>query len=217
MALYLRQLKLGPMENFVYLVGPATGSEVLVVDPAWDMAAIEAAAGADGKVLSGAFVSHSHGDHINALPDLLEGYDVPVYVHRAELDFSPSLRALGSSARPLSGGDELRVGEATFKALHTPGHTPGSQCLLGEGAVVSGDTLFIHACGRCDFEGGSMDDMHHSLRHVLGKLPEDTVLYPGHDYSDVPSAQLSEVRMKNPYLQAHDLAAFVALRSRPRG
>lgn len=216
-ALYVRQLKLGSMDNFVYLVGPKDSDEVLVVDPAWDVPAIEAALVQDGKRLVGAFVSHCHGDHINGLPELLSAHDVPVYAQRAEVDFSANLRELASGAlRPLSPGDVLTVGGRSFQALHTPGHTPGSHCLLAQDALVSGDTVFINGCGRCDLPGGDPEAMYRSLSQVLLKVPDSTRLFPGHDYASVPVAPMADVRHHNPYFAFPDVAAFVAYRMRPR-
>lgn len=214
---YVRQLKLGPMDNFVYLVGPKDSPDVLVVDPAWDVSAIEAAAAAEGKRLVGAFVSHCHFDHINGLPDLLSRKDIPVYAQRAEAEFSEELRlAAGDALRVVSPGDAIEVGGRRFQALHTPGHTPGSHCLLAGDALVSGDTVFINACGRCDLRGGNPEDMYRSLTQVLLKVPDETRLCPGHDYADRPVAPLGEVRKTNPYFTFPDLASFVAYRMRPR-
>lgn len=214
---YVRQLKLGPMDNFVYLVGPADGPEVVVVDPAWDVPAIEAAAAEDGKKVVGAFVSHSHFDHINGLYELLSRHDVPVYAQGAEVDFSEELRELaGGAVRRLGAGDAVPVGSRTFRALHTPGHTPGSHCLLAEDALVSGDTVFINGCGRCDLGGGSPEEMYRSLSQVLLKVPDTARLFPGHDYADVPVASMEDVRKKNPYFAFPDVASFVAFRMRPR-
>jgi len=216
-ALYVRQLKLGPMDNFVYLVGPQDSQEVLVVDPAWDVPAIEKALGEDGKRLVGAFISHCHGDHTNGLPELLSRHDVPVYAQREEVDFSADLRALaGGALRPLGPGDSLTVGGRGFQALHTPGHTPGSHCLLAQDALVSGDTVFINGCGRCDMRGGNPEEMYRSLSQVLLKVPDTAKLWPGHDYADVPVTSMEEVRKKNPYFAFDDVASFVAFRMRPR-
>lgn len=216
-ALYVRQLKLGSMDNFVYLVGPRDSDEVLVVDPAWDVPAIEAALVQDGKRLVGAFVSHCHGDHTNGLPELLKAHDVPVYAQRAEVDFSANLRELASGAlRPVGPGDVLTVGGRTFQALHTPGHTPGSHCLLAQDALVSGDTVFINGCGRCDLPGGDPEAMYRSLSQVLLKVPDSTRLLPGHDYAKVPVAAMGDVRHDNPYFAFPDVASFVAYRMRPR-
>lgn len=214
---YLRQLKLGPMDNFVYLLGARGSPEVAVIDPAWDLPAIERAAQEDGKRLTAAIVSHCHRDHINALPELLARHDVPVYAQKEEADFSEDLRkSAGDALRATAPGEVVRVGPLEVKLLHTPGHTPGSQCVLCGDALVSGDTLFINACGRCDLKGGNPEDMYRSLTGVLMRLPDATRLFPGHDYADVPVAEMGAVKGANPYFQFHDLESFVAYRMRPR-
>jgi hydroxyacylglutathione hydrolase len=216
MELYARQLKLGPMENFVYLVGAADAPEVAVVDPAWDVPAIERAAAEDGKIIRCAFVSHCHGDHINGLPELLEHHDIPVFAQKEELAFSPELRRLGDCVKAVGPGEVVSVGPLALTAVHTPGHTPGSQCVLCGGALVSGDTVFVNACGRCDLPGGDAEAMHRTISQVLLSLPADTRLLPGHDYGDVAVSSLARERERNPYFQFPDVASFVAYRMRPR-
>jgi glyoxylase-like metal-dependent hydrolase (beta-lactamase superfamily II) len=215
-ALYFRQLKLGPMDNFVYLLGAEGAEEVAVVDAAWDVDAIVQAASRDGKRIVAAFASHCHGDHTNGLPELLRRQDLPVYVQAKELAFSRELRRLGDCVKAVSPGEDIAIGPLTVKSLHTPGHTPGSQCLLCEGSLVSGDTLFVNACGRCDLDGGDPDALYESLANVLGRLPEATRLLPGHDYGDVPTSTLAREKDQNPYFQFHALGEFVAYRMRPR-
>jgi glyoxylase-like metal-dependent hydrolase (beta-lactamase superfamily II) len=204
------------MENFVYLVGAADSKEALVIDPAWDVPAIERAVEEDGKVIACAAVSHCHFDHMNGVPDLLERHDIPVYAQKDEVDFSPELRELGGSIKRLAPGDEVRVGGLTVKALHTPGHTPGSQCFYCGDSLISGDTLFIKACGRCDLRGGDPEAMYRSLSSVLMKLPDETDLYPGHDYAEVPRSTIGTEKKQNPYLQFSDLQSFLSYRMRPR-
>jgi hydroxyacylglutathione hydrolase len=216
--LYVRQLQLGPMENFVYLVGARDAREVAVIDPAWDVEAIDRAAQEDGKTIVAAFLSHCHGDHINGLPELLRRHDIPAYAQREEIDFSGDLRRAGGDAlRPLGPGDELEIGPLRAKALHTPGHTPGSHCLWLPDAVASGDTVFVNACGRCDLKGGDPAAMHRTIHTVLMRLPDDTRLLPGHDYGDVKVSTLGREKANNPYFQFPDLASFLAYRMRPRG
>jgi glyoxylase-like metal-dependent hydrolase (beta-lactamase superfamily II)/acyl carrier protein len=213
-ALYVRQLQLGPMENFVYLVGPRDGDEAVVVDPAWDVDAIEQAAARDHRRLVAAVVSHSHDDHINGLAELLRRRDLPVYAHRDELAFSPALRELGRAVRAVRAGDEIAVGPARIKLLHTPGHTPGSLCVLCGDALFSGDTAFVRGCGRCDLEGGDPEAMYRSITDVLLKLPDATRLFPGHHYADRVSSTLGDERRENRFFQFADLGAFIAYRMR---
>lgn len=214
--LYLKQLQLGPMENFVYLLGDAGAKEVAVVDPAWDVDAILRAAEADGKVVTHALVTHSHFDHVNGVEELLNRTKAKVVAQREEIDFSETLRGFGSELLPVRGGDVVKVGPLEVKCIHTPGHTPGSQTFYVGDALVTGDTLFIHGCGRCDLQGGDPAQMFDTLENTLSRLPDRTLLYPGHDYADRPVAPLSEVKEENPYLQVHDLQEFIALRMGPR-
>ena len=214
--LYVRQLALGPMKNFVYLAGAKGAKEVCVIDPAWDVAAILSAAEEDGKTVVSAFLSHHHGDHINGVHELLKQRDVPVYVQRVEAQGSEVIRAFGESVKPIGPGERIDVGPMSVTCILTPGHTAGSQCLLCEDALVSGDTVFVNACGRCDFTGGSPEQMFDSLHRVLGALPSTTALYPGHDYGDVKVSSLERERRTNPYFQLHELRAFVDYRTRPR-
>lgn len=215
-SVFIHQFPLGPMQNFVYLVGTEGQPEVCVVDPAWDVDAIEAACAAQHKSLAGILLTHSHKDHINGVAELLRRRDVPVYAQRAEVDFSEDLRAFGDALKPLAPGDAVPLGRVKAKAVHTPGHTPGSQCLMAGDALVAGDTLFVNGCGRCDLQGGDPGQMFHSLKDVLGKLPGRTRLFPGHDYGDVPVSSLEREAAQNPYFQFTDAASFVKYRMRPR-
>jgi glyoxylase-like metal-dependent hydrolase (beta-lactamase superfamily II) len=189
---------------------------VAVVDAAWDVAAIKQAAAQDGKVISAAIVSHCHHDHTNGLPELLARHDIPVFANREEVAFSPELRKLGDALKPVEPGAQVLVGTLPLTLVHTPGHTPGSQCVWCEGALVSGDTVFVNACGRCDLKGGNADDMYRTISSVLMKLPDETRLFPGHDYGDVPVSSIGREKQHNPYFQFHDLRSFVEYRLRPR-
>lgn len=214
--LYLRQIELGPMQNFVYLVGAEGAPEVAVVDPAWEVGEILAAAERDGKRITHALITHAHTDHVNGLESLLERTKAKVVVQTAELEFSEHLRGFGSDLHGVGPGDAVRVGPIEIACVHTPGHTPGSQCFHVRGALVSGDTLFIGACGRCDFEGGDAEAMYRSLTGTLMAMDPDTVLYPGHNYAPRRTSTLGAERAANPYLRFTDIASFVAHRMRPR-
>jgi hydroxyacylglutathione hydrolase len=217
MGLYIRQLKLGPMDNFVYLLGAEGANETAIVDGAWDVSEALRVVEQDGRELTHALVSHHHQDHTNGLPDLLAHGGVRVHVHANDV---PELLAeIRPEVRPVKGGDAVEVGPLRIRALHTPGHTPGSTCWQVEGTdggVFSGDTVFVNACGRCDLRGGNPEQMFDSLRRI-SQLPSSTRLYPGHDYGDVAVSTVEREKEKNPYFNLlGSLPEFVAYRMRPR-
>jgi glyoxylase-like metal-dependent hydrolase (beta-lactamase superfamily II) len=216
--MYVRQLQLGPMENFVYLVGADDAPETAIVDPAWDVEAALRAAEEDGRRVTHALVSHHHFDHVNGLPDLLAAGGVRVHAHAADVPkLAPELQG---EVAPLRGGDLVEVGPMRIRALHTPGHTPGSTCWQVEGSaggLFSGDTVFAGACGRCDLAGGDPEQMYQSLRRI-SELDPAMKLYPGHDYGEVKVSSIAREREKNPYFALlGSLPGFVAYRMRPRG
>jgi len=156
--------------------------------------------------LSGGLVTHHHPDHVGGslmgfelkgLAELLGQVSVPVDVNTHEEVWVS--RITGIPERDLIAhehGDKVRIGDVEIELLHTPGHTPGSQCFLLDGRLVAGDTLFLEGCGRTDFPGGNVDEMYRSL-HQLAQLPGDPTVFPGHWYAEKPSAALSEVRRTN--------------------
>jgi hydroxyacylglutathione hydrolase len=213
--IYLRQLLLGPMDNFVYLVGAPGGSTCAVVDPAWDVPAIVDAAAHDGRRITHALVTHGHHDHTEGLVPLLERQPTTVVAQRHEIAFFRGLDALGDALQPVSSGDVIELEGLRIRCLHTPGHTPGSQCFLADASLLTGDTLFIGACGRCDLAGGDPGAMFDSLQR-LRALDAGTTILPGHDYGDTPSATLDSELKVNPYLRLAEREAFESYRMRPR-
>ena len=208
--LYLKQMELGPMENFVYLLGSKKTREVLVVDPAWQVDTVLRVAKEEDLKIRGALISHYHFDHTNGIEDLLRAADVPVYVNKndmAYLDFSHD------NIKPVDGGHKVRLGDVEIECVHTPGHTPGSQCFLCRGHLVSGDTLFIDACGRTDLPGGDAKELYDSLTQKLMKLDDATILCPGHHYSDKTTVTMGEQKKTNPYLICDSLDNFLRFRT----
>jgi hydroxyacylglutathione hydrolase len=216
----IKQLELGPMQNFVYLIGDPLTRQCVVVDPAWEIDAIVDEAAADDMEITGALVTHTHQDHVGGH---LFGHDIPgvaellgkakakVYVHKAEREF---LRGMSSDVTKVEGGDTIRVGRFPLTFIHTPGHTPGSQCFLVDGRLVSGDTLFIRSCGRTDLPGSDPKEMYTSLTQRLGALPDETVVLPGHNYGGAHTTIGAEKR-QNPMMRFASMTDFLHAMGRP--
>jgi len=209
--LYLKQLELGPMENFVYLVGSKKTKEVFVVDPAWQVDTVLRIAKEEGLKIVGALISHYHFDHTNGIEELLQSADVPVYVNKKDIPYMTDVQK--DVLKPVDAGTKVKAGDVEIEMIHTPGHTPGSQCFCVRDHLISGDTLFINACGRTDLPGGDAKQMYHSLTQTLMKMPDSTVLCPGHNYSDKPVTTMGEQKKHNPYLMCDSLENFLKFRT----
>ncbi|MEK7363895.1 MAG: MBL fold metallo-hydrolase [candidate division NC10 bacterium] len=214
--IYLKQMELGPMQNFIYLVGDPATRQCVVVDPAWEIDAIVGTAAADDMTIIAALITHTHQDHVGGhlfgmnipgVEELLEKVKAKVYVHKAEREF---LKGFGSDLVKVDNNDTLQVGRLGLTFLHTPGHTPGSQCFLVDGRLISGDTLFIGSCGRTDLPGSDPSEMYYSLTQRLGKLPDETVLFPGHNYGG-PSSTLGDEKRGNPFMRFASLGEFLRI------
>jgi glyoxylase-like metal-dependent hydrolase (beta-lactamase superfamily II) len=229
--LYFRQLLSGrdfavgdplasQMVNFAYLIGDRETGEAVMVDPAYRVGDLLDVLARDGLNLSGVLVSHHHPDHvggsmmgysIEGLGQLLETVDVPVHVHRHEAESVH--RTTGVAMGDLvahDSGDVVQVGAVGVELLHTPGHTPGSQCFLVEGMLVSGDTLFLEGCGRTDLPGSDSGAMYESLQH-LAALPDETAIFPGHRYSPQSAATLSIVKETNYVYKPRSKEAWLSM------
>jgi len=222
--LYFRQEAVGEMANFAYLVGSRATREAVIVDPAWSVDALLDRAEADGMRVVGALVTHYHPDHcggslwghsIEGVARLLARSPVPVHVNEHEAEGVRKITgAAPSDLARHAGGDALALGAVRVRLLHTPGHTPGSQCFLVEeegnpGALVSGDTLFLGSCGRVDLPGSDPEAMYRSLTGTLKQLPDETLLYPGHLYSSDPFSTMGEQKRRNPFLRVTTLEQFL--------
>jgi len=196
----------GQMVNFVYAIGDRVTGECLLVDPAYSVGDLLDAVAADDMTVTGVLATHYHPDHvggsmmgfeIEGISTLLEQRSCPIHVQRDELPWVT--RTTGVSEHDLVAhdpGDRLQVGEIEIELVHTPGHTPGSQCFLVDGRLVAGDTLFLDGCGRTDLPGSDPTQMVQSLRR-LSRVPDDVILYPGHRYSPASSAAMGSVKQSN--------------------
>ena len=195
------------MVNFVYLIGDRETGEAIAVDPAYDVRGILHILAADGMKLTGALATHFHPDHvggsmggytISGVRELLTLQPVPIHVQADEAPWVKRVTdASDSDLVEHASGDTVMVGQIPIELIHTPGHTPGSQCFFVDGRLVSGDTLFLEGCGRMDLPGADPAAMYESLTQKLAKIPDDAILFPGHQYSMDPFASMGETRQMN--------------------
>ena len=209
------------MANFVYLIGDRQTGEAVAVDLAYDIDGTLALLEADGMKLVGALATHYHPDHVGGsmggfkiagITELVERVDVPIHVQADEAEWV--LKATDIDKGSLvthESGDIVQVGDVPITLVHTPGHTPGSQCFLVDGRLVSGDTLFLDGCGRTDLPGGDAEQMWFSLTQRLAKIPDETVLFPGHLYSEKPSASMAETRSRNVVFRPNSLEQWMTM------
>ena len=216
--LYFRQLLAGrdfattdpvarQMVNFVYLIGDRETGEAVVVDPAYGIKDLLGILDEDDMTLVGALATHYHPDHVGGemagysiagVSELLRLRPVPIHVQADEAEWVK--RVTGADDSELvthSSGDVVQAGQIPIELIHTPGHTPGSQCFLVDNRLIAGDTLFLEGCGRTDLPGGDPSALYDSLTQRLARVPDDATLFPGHLYSAEPSQSMGETRQYN--------------------
>jgi len=230
--LYFRQLLSGldlaeddrvaqQMVNFVYLVGDRETGEAVSIDAAYDIDGILATLAADDMTLVGNLATHYHADHvggslggfpIQGIKELLDRAPVPIHIQGDEAEWVAKSTGVGADDLVThASGDTVMVGEIPITLIHTPGHTPGSQCFLVDGKLVAGDTLFLDGCGRTDLPGSNPEDMYLSLTQRLAQVPDEAVLYPGHLYSEKPSATMAETRSRNVVFRPQSLEQWLMM------
>ena len=196
------------MQNFNYLVGCETTGLAALIDPAWEVERVLEEAERAELAVSDILITHTHPDHIEGLERARAKTDATIHVHRAEAAAVRDRVGSGAEVKELIDGDTIRIGTVLMVAMHTPGHTPGAICYLGEGGVFTGDTLFIGRCGRVDFPGSDPQAMFSSLRR-LASLPDATIVYPGHNYADRPVSTIGQEKVGNVHMSAPDLEEFL--------
>ena len=216
--LYFRQLLAGrdfavgdaiatQMMNFVYAIGDTVTKECVLVDPCYAVQDLLSVCERDGYRVTGALATHYHPDHVGGdmyghslqgVRELLTKCPCKIHANKNEAPWIARVTGCSQSDMQLhDSGDVLKVGEIPITLIHTPGHTPGSQCFLVQDKLVSGDTLFLQGCGRTDLPGGNPRDLYLSLTQKLSKIPDSTTLYPGHLYDPRPFAKLGDTRKSN--------------------
>jgi len=208
---FLKQMQVGHMAVFAYIVGDRESGAGLVIDPAAEIERIISEADSNGVTIKYIVNTHGHVDHISGNADMKERTGAGIIVHRDDADMlvsTPSTILRMFHARPsppaditVQEGDIITVGKIGLKVIHTPGHTPGGMSLYTPGYVFTGDTLFVEGLGRTDLPGGSWEIMHESIMNKLLTLPDDTVVLPGHNYGRTPTSTIKNERENNPFLR----------------
>jgi len=199
----IKTVTVGPLESNCYLAGDDLTKEIFIIDPGADYEIIKGIIDKDGLKPKAVINTHGHGDHIGANKE----FGIPVWIHRLDADFltDPSKNLSGAfgfllktktASRLLEDGDALSMGKYKLEVIHTPGHTPGSICLKGDGVIFTGDTLFCQGIGRTDFAYGSEEDIMCSIKERLFTLDDDYIIYPGHG----PSSTIGNEKLYNPFI-----------------
>jgi len=208
------------MVNFAYAIGDRDSRQCVLVDPAYAVDDLVDIVEADGMDVVGVLATHYHPDHvggsmmgheIDGVARLLERVQCPIHVQTDEVAWVQRTTGVGEADLVAhEPGDVVTVGEVDITLVHTPGHTPGSQCFLVDGRLVAGDTLFLEGCGRTDLPGADASAMFDSLR-TLAELPATTVLFPGHRYSLASSATMEAVTSQNYVFEPETKAQWLTM------
>jgi len=208
------QMEVGLLQNFCTVVSCPETNEAAIVDPAWEVDRLLAETTKRGLRVTKTLITHTHNDHIEGVAAVVAQTGATIVVSPLEVDRVRHLLAGAQAMYELcSDRQDIAIGRRGVRALHTPGHTVGGTCFLADGFLISGDVLFVGGCGRTDFTGGDTAQLWNSLQRIAG-LPEETRVYPGHDYGDTPTSTIAHETRTNPYLRCQTFEAFRALRER---
>lgn len=208
----LKQFELGPMQNFVYVLGCDKTKEFAIIDPAWDVAPlIDEVEKRSGKITA-VLLTHGHHDHLNALDNVLNASSVeqgiPVYFSSLFSKLRPKL----DNIVLVDDGQKINLGNLSITCIQTPGHSPCGVAYHVGKHLIAGDTLFVDGCGRCDFEQSNVEHMYDSIHNKVMVLPDDTIIYPGHHYGNKPFDTLENQRKTNRFMNCGAKEKFIRLR-----
>jgi len=196
----VHQIPVGPMQNFSYIVVDADSRESIIIDPSWNLMELELIIKENNLKIKYIVNTHYHDDHTRGNEEMVASTKAPIIQHE-----SSTLK----NDITVKDGDFIDFGNSKLKVLHTPGHSPDSICLVGDGKIFSGDTLFVGNCGRIDLPGGSASELYHSLFDVLHSLDDDLVMYPGHNYGSTETSTIGKEKMTNMIMQKRTEQQFL--------
>ena len=209
--MFFKQVNVGPMQNFSYIIGDEKSKEAAVVDAGWEADKLIDICNKKKLKITKIILTHSHYDHAQKVDELASKTNAIVYFH--EDDFNEIRRIIKNpniKIHKLKDNDEIKIGKIKIKVIHTPGHTPGAICLLIENKLLTGDTLFVNAIGRTDLAGGGSLQLFESLQK-LKKLDDKIEVYPGHDYGEIPFSTIGGEKKTNPYFKCESKEQFFSL------
>mgnify|MGYP000724816468 CR=1 FL=1 len=198
----VHQIQVGNMQNFTYVVEDEDTHEAIIIDPSWDLVEIELIIKQNNLKIKYIVNTHHHFDHTLGNDAMVKFTHAPIVQHEAsELKHNIVVK----------NGDIIEFGNSKLTVLHTPGHSKDSICLIGNGKIFSGDTLFVGNCGRVDLPGGSAKELYHSLFDVLYSLDDDLVLYSGHNYGHSLISTIGQEKITNLVMQKRTEQEFVEM------
>jgi len=198
----VHQIQVGNMQNFTYIVEDEDTSEAIIIDPSWDLIELEMVIKRNDLKIKYIVNTHHHFDHTLGNEAMVESTKAPIIQHEAsELKKDITVKD----------GDVIEFGNSKLKVLHTPGHSKDSICLIGDGKIFSGDTLFVGNCGRVDLPGGSAKELYHSLFDILHSLDDNLVMYSGHNYGHSETSTLGQEKITNMVMQKRTEQQFVEM------
>ncbi|MBI3027552.1 MBL fold metallo-hydrolase [Candidatus Woesearchaeota archaeon] len=204
-----KQIALGPMQNFSYILGDERAKEAVVVDAGWEIDNLIRVADKEKLEIRKIILTHSHYDHVQKADELASKTNSTIYFHEDDCnEIKKTIRNPSIKIHKLKNNDEIKIGNVQIKVIHTPGHTPGAICLLAKNKLLTGDTLFVNAIGRTDLPGGNSVKLFESLQK-LKKLSDNIEVYPGHDYGEVPFSTIGGEKKTNPYFMCETKEQFL--------
>lgn len=189
----VHQFEVGDMQNFTYLLEDEDTGEAIIIDPSWDLPDIIQTIERNNLKVKYIVNTHYHFDHTIGNDFMVKSTGAQIIQHKASAI---------KHDMAVSAGDKIKFGNSEVTVFHTPGHSKDSMCLVGDGKLFSGDTLFVGNCGRIDLPGGNARELYHSLFDVVSKMDENFVLYPGHNYGSSPTSTIGKEKKTNFVLQS---------------